>query len=251
MNMNPETFLKSAETLKRIEAVCKRRFHDENDADECFNHVIDGLSDSDYRRLRSYKGKSSLNTYVYTLINSLVSDFKRKRYGRKRIPKVVSRLGALAEAVYRLICWEGFSLSEAYDITVIEGLYEGTQEEFLKETDPVREAPCRENPRFSSLDDPSSGSPTHMVESGASPLESLMEKLDGEGRITAVRIIREITEQLPDQDVLLLKLVYGSDLPLTRVEKVIGMKKGTARKRLKTLLTKYRERLLTEGIREP
>jgi hypothetical protein len=34
-------------------------------------------------------------------------------------------------------------------------------------------------------------------------------------------------------------------------EKVIGLPTSTAGKRLKRLLTKYREKLLAEGIREP
>ena len=118
--MDPKALLTSEDVLNKVEAVCRRRFPDQNEADECYLFVIDGLKASDYKGLRAYKGQSSLNTYLYTLINSLASDFKRQKYGRKRIPKRVSRLGEWAETVYRLVCWQRYSYKEAYDIAIIE-----------------------------------------------------------------------------------------------------------------------------------
>jgi len=49
----------------------------------------------------------------------------------------------------------------------------------------------------------------------------------------------------------LVRLVYGSDQSVPAAAKVIGLPASTAGKRLKSLLTKYREKLLAEGIREP
>ena len=84
--MDPEKILSSGDLLVKIETVCKRRFSAENDQNECYVYVIDSLKADNFRRLRAFKGKSSLNTYLYALINSLVIDFRRKQYGRRRIP---------------------------------------------------------------------------------------------------------------------------------------------------------------------
>ena len=53
-----------------------------------------------------------------------------------------------------------------------------------------------------------------------------------------------------EDDQLLIKLVYGSDQSVAAAARVIGLPASTAGKRLKNLLTKYREKLLVVGIRE-
>jgi RNA polymerase sigma factor (sigma-70 family) len=249
--MNPEEILSSDEILRKIEAVCKRRFSAENDQNECYVFVIDSLKADDFKRLRAYKGRSNLNTYIYSLVNSLVIDFRRKRYGRRRIPVGVAKLGKWAETVYRLVCWQKFSLGDAYEFVRIGGLFEGSYVQYMKEIAPIRNVPCRENPAFQSLDT-LGGSPLHSVaDSGSNPLEYLIQKLDRERRIKALKVIREITEELSEKDQLLIRLVYGADQPVSIAAKVMDLAKSAARKRLKGLLTKYREGLLAEGIRKP
>ena len=129
--IDPQKILSSSEILERIEATCKRHFSNENDQNESYVFILDSLKADDFRRLRAFKGKSKLTTYLYTLVNSLIIDFRRKRYGRRRIPAGVAKLGAWAEAVYRLVCWQKFSYDDAYDILQVEGLFEGPYEQAL------------------------------------------------------------------------------------------------------------------------
>ena len=57
--------------------------------------------------------------------------------------------------------------------------------------------------------------------------------------------------ELSEDDQLLIRLVYGSDQSVAAAARVIGLPASTAGKRLKSLLAKYREKLLAIGIREP
>jgi RNA polymerase sigma factor (sigma-70 family) len=249
--MDPEAILSSDKILGKIEAVCKRHFSAENDQNECYVFVIDGLKAEGFKRLRAYEGRSKLNTYIYSLVNSLVIDFRRKRYGRRRIPVGVTKLGKWAETVYRLVCWQRFSLGDAYEFVRIGGLFEGSYVQYMKEIAPIRNAPCRENPAFQSMD-AIGGSPLHRIaDSGSNPLEYLIQKLDREKRIKAIKVIREITKGLSEKDQLLIRLVYGADQPVSVAAKVIDLATSATRKRLKGLLAKYREGLLAEGIRKP
>lgn len=248
--MNPKALLSSQDVLEKIDDICRRRFRDENEAMECHNFVIDGLKASDYKRLRSFKGKSSLKTYLYTLTNSLATDFLRGKYGRRRIPVAVQRMGKLAETVYRLLCWRKFSFSEVYDITVIDGRYTGELRTFMKEFEPVRNAPCIENPKFVPADNPSGETVREMPASQPDPLEQLMAHLDGNRRIKAGRVIRKVTDTLSETEQLLVKLVYGSGLAVAAAARTVGMDPPGARKCLKKILNRYREALLSEGIRE-
>ena len=248
--MNPETILTSADTLSRIETTCQRRFPDPNEADECYLYIIDTLKASDYKRLRAFQGRSRLSTYVYTLIHSLATDFKRKKYGRRRIPKRVSKLGKWAEVVYAFVCWKKFSFDDAYDLIRADGLFDGTFKAFLSQTDPIRKSPCPENPRFVSGDADAGEMIRNTAAPGDSPLEAIIEKLDREKRIRAIQVIRKQTAGFSEEDQLLVRLVYGSDHTAAAAGRVIGIRAPAARKRLRRLLTKYREELLKHGIRE-
>jgi hypothetical protein len=151
--IDPEKILSSSEILQRIEATCKRHFSNENDQNESYVFILDSLKADNFKRLRAFKGKSKLTTYLYSLVNSLIIDFRRKRYGRRRIPAGVAKLGAWAEAVYRLVCWQKFSFDDAYDFLQVEGLFEGSYERYIEEIAPIRKAPCREDPSFQPLDE--------------------------------------------------------------------------------------------------
>jgi RNA polymerase sigma factor (sigma-70 family) len=249
--MDPEKLLSSRDLLVKIETVCKRRFSAENDQNQCYVYVIDGLKADNFQRLRAFKGKSKLNTYLYSLINALVVDFRRKRYGRRRIPAGVAKLGKWAETVYRFVCWQKFTFDDAYDLLRVEGLYTGSYIQFIQEIEPIKKAPCRENPDFQSLDETGDNVLKNINDQGANPLEFLIHKLDRERRIKAIKVIRATTAALPEEDQLLVRLVYGSDQSVAAAAKVIGLPASTAGKRLKRLLTKFREKLLAEGIREP
>ena len=249
--IKPEEIISSDEILKKIEAMCKRQFFSENDQNECYVYVIDNLKADNFKRMLAYKGRSMINTYLYSLVNSLVIDFRRKRYGRRRIPSGVLKLGKWAEAVYRLVCWQKFSFDDAYDLIKLDGLFEGNYDQFITDSAPIRNAPCQENPTFQPIDEFSTIAWQNMADAGSNPLESLIQKLDRARRIKALKVIRETTEKLSEKDQLLVRLVYGSDQPVSAAAKVIGLPVSTARRRLKGLLIKDRERLLTEGIREP
>ena len=249
--MDPEKILSSSDLLVKIETICKRRFSAENDQNECYVYVLDSLKAGNFKRLRAFKGKSKLNTYLYSLINSRVIDFRRKQYGRRRIPAGVAKLGKWAEKVYRFVCWQKFTFDDAYDFIRVDGLYTGSYLQFIKEIEPIKTMPCRENPAFQSLDETHENALKDNEDDGANPLDFLIQKLDRDRRIKAIQVIRETTKGLSQDDQLLVRLVYSSDRSVAAAAKVIGLSASSARKRLKGLLTKYREKLLAVGIREP
>ena len=90
-----------------------------------------------------------------------------------------------------------------------------------------------------------------MDESTSNPLEILIGKLDHQRRIRALKIIQATTATLSQEDQMLVRLVYGSEQPVKTAAEIIGFSASSARRRLKGVLNQYRERLLSEGIREP
>ncbi len=237
---DPATILSSREILSKIEAICKRHFADENEQNESYVFILDHLKADNFRRLRAYRGQSRLTTYLDSLINALIVDYRRKTYGRRRIPAGVLKLGKWAEAVYRLVCWQKFSFDDAYDILQVEDLFTGPYERYIKAIGPIREAPCRENPAFQSLNEEFAGVAENPHGADANPLEALIDKLDRQRRGQALKIIRAATKTLSQDDQLLIRLVYGAEQPVNAVAGMIGLSASSARRRLKRLLNHFR-----------
>jgi RNA polymerase sigma factor (sigma-70 family) len=246
---DPAGFLASKEAIDAIDRICRRCFPDETEAVECSTYIIEHLMADDYRRLRLFQARNTakFQTYLTTLINALATDFSRGRYGRKRIPKVVSRMGETAEKIYVLICWKNYSFSEGFDILCIRHEYSGSFQDYETRFGPVQAAPCRRNPVRFSIDN-IDGPVCDLPDPKANPLEYLLENLDRSRRITAGKIIREAIATRDELDQLLFRLRFADDLSLARIAQVAGITENMVQKRVKKLVLYCREKLLSAGI---
>ncbi|MEM7051814.1 MAG: sigma-70 family RNA polymerase sigma factor [Acidobacteriota bacterium] len=83
------------------------------DADEFRSYALYKLIESDYRILRRYRGRSSLKTYLTTVVHRLFMDFRIHCWGRWRPSQTAVGLGVLAIELEQLLARDGFSLTEA------------------------------------------------------------------------------------------------------------------------------------------
>lgn len=246
--MDCTTFLQDHHTLRQLETVCRRRFGDAAEADECYLFILEKCRENDFHRLRAFLGNSSLKTYLYTLFNNLAADFKRAKFGRRRIPKVISALGTWAEEVYRLVCWQRFSYEDAWEITSLNRLYTESFNRFLADIEELGKVPCTETPQFFSTEEEAGQNEPADPRPNNNPLESLLEKLDRQKRLQAARAIRRHTETLAPDDQLLVRLIYGDNHSIAAAGRLLGLGSVQAQRRLKKILTGFKEALLGEGI---
>lgn len=249
MDLREASILTDEKNLQQLEAVCRNRFGRSPEADECYLYILDKCQEDDFRRLRLFSGKSSLKTYLYTLFNNLAADFMRSRYGRRRLPKLVSDLGAWAEAVYKLVCWQKYSYEDAWEIVSLKDLYDKPFNHFLDDIEELNRVPCPEHLSFVSTDYEDYQEPADS-RSRSNPLEALLRRLDLERRLQAARIIKNHTAALPPEDQLLIRLVYGDNHSIGAAGRLLGFYPVRAQRRMKKLLVGIREALLAEGIRE-
>lgn len=249
--IDPKTLLSTPETLDRIDAACRRHFPGGDGETLCGNCVLDGLMEDDARRLKAFKGDSQFTTFLYSVVNRLAIDCFRKAYGRDRPPSAVSALGEWAETVYRLVCWKGLSFQDAYEIARMKDLFTGSWAQFDADIAPLREAGCPEKVRFESADAAEAEKGKELESDTPNPLDHLLDKLDDERRISAGRIIKETTAEFSEDDQLLVRLVYRKNHTAADAGRALGLNPPAARKRLRKLLTRYREKLLAAGIRKP
>ena len=74
------------------------------------------LIEDDYRALRGFAGRSSLATYLTSVVQNLARDHRMKRWGRWRPSAAAERLGLVAVQLETLVERDGFSLDEAVEM---------------------------------------------------------------------------------------------------------------------------------------
>ncbi|MDD2465336.1 MAG: hypothetical protein PHI97_15170 [Desulfobulbus sp.] len=99
-----------------INRLAGHRFPQGELAEEAALFVMDKLAENDWQRMRAFGGQSSLATYLGSVTLRLLEDFARLRFGRIKAPLWVRRLGGLWKTLFRLLCLERFSPTEAVEI---------------------------------------------------------------------------------------------------------------------------------------
>jgi DNA-directed RNA polymerase specialized sigma24 family protein len=92
--------------VDRLTALARRRFCDDVIADEAFDFALGELAAGDWRRLRTFSGRSQPGTFLIAIFRRLLEDFARRRFGRSRPPRWVQLRGEWWMRLYRHLCLE-------------------------------------------------------------------------------------------------------------------------------------------------
>ncbi|WP_319581698.1 hypothetical protein [uncultured Pseudodesulfovibrio sp.] len=91
---------------ERLAALSRKRFSDENLADEALLYVSGELERDGWKRLKSFEGRSSFGAYLLHVAARLLEDFSRKKFGRVRPNKWVQERGGIWLSLFRMLCLE-------------------------------------------------------------------------------------------------------------------------------------------------
>jgi RNA polymerase sigma factor for flagellar operon FliA len=87
-----------------------------DEAEDFASHVRLKLLEDDGAILRRFQGRSSLATYLTTVVTRLFLDYRREKWGRWRPSAVAKRLGREALLLERLLYRDGISFDEAAEM---------------------------------------------------------------------------------------------------------------------------------------
>ena len=249
MSISVSAELLTEENIDKIEKNCQKWFFDENEGLECFNYILDALKEDDFRRLKAFTEKSSPGAFMNTVSSNLIIDFKRKKYGRRRFPEAVSRMGQWARAVYRYVCWQKFSYDDAFHLVKTEPdpLYSGTYDDYLIDIESLAKVKCRQHPEFEYLED--YHNPPGSV-NNLNPLDQIIEQLDFEQKATAVAVLKKTFLSLDEEERFIIDKLYHSSIKPGQVARMLGIDTRRLSRRRRKILLKYKEALLEQGIRK-
>ena len=104
MDINWSKIILSESFFNRLEAMVRRSVVDEIVADEAITYILQVLSEDHWKKCREYSGKSSPETFLYSLCSNLIIDYMRKLYGRQRPPAWLKQKGPTWLAVWKELC---------------------------------------------------------------------------------------------------------------------------------------------------
>ncbi len=109
-----------AEFLRQYSALifstCQFSTSDADQAADCFLFACEQLSRNHFRRLLRFRpqGDASFPTWLRVVVRNLCLDWRRKRFGRPRLFRSITRLPQLEAEVYRCRYEQGLSMDETF-----------------------------------------------------------------------------------------------------------------------------------------
>lgn len=196
------------------------------------------LIDNDYRILRSFRGKSSLRTYLVTVVQRQFLDYRIEAWGKWRPSAESRRLGKQAEELDRLLFRDGHSLDAAVAILQGKGA-EVSRDEILEI---ARKIPARVRPRCEG----EQGLDQILVDGAVD------ERVVEQERRSALRRVRgdleRVFRELPPQDRLILKMRYLDGCTIREIAEALQLEARRLYRRVEGCLDRLRASLERHGV---
>lgn len=249
-----------------VNRLAKRRFHKEELAEEAALYVMDTLAKEDWKRLRQFSGKSKFSTYFSSVSFRLLEDFSRMRFGRVAPPKWIKEMGGIWLSLFRILCLERFSFTDALNIAETKH-----QEVKPQRIEQAAEKIIGEIPQCGKLQQEQSFEEEHLFDedhnsthqdSSQTPeakqqrliFEALGQEIFGknpidkksdQNHILAKLLKHKIT--LKEEEILLLKLCYIEGLSTSKAGNILGINRFQAHGRLRRLLARIKKHFIDAG----
>jgi RNA polymerase sigma factor (sigma-70 family) len=232
------------EALPVIDAVIRdlgRRYRLSRDEREEFaGNVKVRLMEDDYAVLRRFEGRSSLATFLRTVIARQFLDERVKAWGRWRPSADALRLGPTAVALERLLERQRMSLEEA--IENLRSCDETLDERALRAL--ATHLPHRVT-RHRLVD---ATALEHVAATEPSPEQVFADEQAAEGRASTGAALHAATAALPARDRLLLRLRYVQGATVAEIARVLGEEQKPLYRQIERLLSKLRAALEDRGV---
>lgn len=234
-----QLFLAALPTIDRIVAVQARRHGlSAADADDFGAWAKARLVERDYAVLRKFGGRSSLQTYLASVLANLFRDYRNSRWGRWRPSAAAKRLGPTAIRLEELLYRDGRSLREAVEIlrTAGETLHESELAQL------VARIPQRARAGELNLD-AVPGSDANLV---FHP-DGLVDR-DEEALRAVEDALRALVEELPAEDALILRMRFWHGTSVADIARTLGLDQKGLYRRIEAIQARLRTALEARGV---
>lgn len=210
-----------------------------DERDEFASEVRLRLIDNDYEVLRRFEHRSSLKTFLVTVIQRQYLDLRDKTWGKWRPSAEARRLGPVAMRLERMIVRDSMEFGEAVEtLRTNLGFSESRDELYaILQKLPVRTT--RKVVGEQALVD---------MEAGGRSDDALMAREEAERRQHVRETIDRVVGELVPQDRLIVKLHYADRMTVADISRLMRLEQKPLYRRLNRIHKELRARLEREGI---
>ena len=224
---------------KVVDSVCRRHHCSEEHKDEFGAIVRVRLLEDEYLVLRKFQQKSTLETYLTTVVNRLFLDWRNHLWGKWRPSAEARRLGPVARKLEEL-ARDGYTFEESFELLRTN---HGVVLSRAELADLAARLPVR-LPRKMEGEERLEALPAG--EPG--PDERILERERQEVRGRLWQALEHALATLPDEDRLILKMRYESDLQIVEIARALHLEAKPLYRRIERLGKDLRAALEREGI---
>ena len=222
-----------------VRTIGRRRHLSAAEQDDFASFVRLRLVDDNYAILRKFQNRSTLWTYLATVIERLSLDFCAEKWGRWRPSAMADRLGHVAVLLERLVTRDSHTIEEAMEVVRTNHNAALTHADLRRIWDqlPVRV-------RTTEV-----GEEAAAAVSSADSSESFVEDADRQKRIERLqRALATAFAQIAAQDRVLIALRFDQDLSMVEIAKLTGSSVPTLHRRLDKSVKQLRLALTGAGF---
>jgi len=225
---------------RAIDVTCRRHRLSRDEAEEFGSTVRLHLVESDYAVLKAFAGRSSLQTYLLTVIAHRFQDWRNAQWGKWRPSAEARRCGPLAVRLETLVLRDGLSFEEALELLrTNHGVSESRESlEALLTRLPVRTR--RRSVGEETLRDHETATPNPHGLLRSAQATTLAQQ--------AAQVLEAALAGLQNQDRLILRMRFEDDLRLSDIGRMLGLDQKQLYRRVDASLRQLRAALLEAGI---
>ena len=222
-----------------IRFVVRRHRLPPSQADEFVSHARLRLIEHDYQILRRFGGRSSLRTYLATVVERLLLDYRISEWGKWRPSAEARRGGPVAVRLDQLLHRDGLPFEQAVEVLLVSEQVPASRAEL--------EALRARLPRRSHR---SFVSDEVLREVGVPPAAlSSVEAREAAAVATRTRAALLVAlAQLPAQEQLIVRLHFGEGLTVAEVARTLQVAQKPLYRQLDRILERLRALLEAEGV---
>jgi RNA polymerase sigma factor for flagellar operon FliA len=234
-----DLYVTHAQLIESVLAVsCRVHRLPPDHADEFRSWARLRLLDNDRAILRKFGGRSSMRTFLVTVIERLYLDWRNHEWGKWRPTNEARRLGEVAVELERQVLRDRCSFEEAAAALVTRGLAAN-----IEECERVWVRLPRE-PRRLRLDEEALASVPADVDP-PDPVEEQEHRARGRQLVAA---LEQAVAGLPPGDQIILRLRYWSGVTVARIAEIVGEDQKALYRRFGQLWSRLRAELQAQGV---
>lgn len=239
--MTPEDlFLAHLPHIDKVVAHLCRKHHFRKEECEDFRGCVRlKFVKDDYGILRKFQGRSSLRTYLTTVVSNEMKDYLNHLWGKWRTSAEAKRLGPVAIRLEKLLR-DGLSFDEAVQTLQTNYKVEKSWQELYEIWVQLPDRP----PRPPIVGDQV---PQDLPSPGDRPDASSEEEEREAVRRKALAALAEVRKALPEEDQLILKM-KGNGFTAAQISRVLRLEQKPLYRRIEKILKELREEIERRGF---